>query len=108
MTSSAFISYSRRNGPFAERLYLDLKRAGVDAWLDRSDIPYDRRWESEIRAAIDRSTHFLLLASPDSAKSGEVRKELVEAQALHKSIVTLRVAGAYEQLPDDWRSRQCI
>jgi len=27
---SVFISYSRRNKPFAERLYLDLKRAGLE------------------------------------------------------------------------------
>src|SRR5438552_1661272 len=108
MTASAFISYSRRNGPFAERLYYDLKRAGVDAWLDRSDIRPDSRWRPEIRDAIHRSAQFLLLASPESATSEEVGKELSEAEGLGRPILTLRVGGEWSQLPDAWRERQII
>jgi hypothetical protein len=104
----AFISYSRRNLPFAERLYYDLRRAGVDCWLDRSDIPADARWEDEIRAAIHRATHFLLLASPESGRSAEVRKELAEADALARPVLTLRVGGADADLPEDWRRRQFL
>ncbi len=108
MSASVFISYSRRNGYFAERLYLDLKRAGVDAWLDQADIPADRRWRPEVQDAIQQRRHFLLLASPESARSEEVARELVEAERAEKSILRLRVGGELPQLPATWRECQII
>src|SRR5437762_2756043 len=103
MTTSVFISYSRRNTPFAERLYLDLKRGGVDAWLDQSDISPNSRWRPEIRDAIEKRTHFLLLASPESARSEEVARERAEAEGAKKTILRLLAGGAIPQLPEAWR-----
>ena len=107
--TSAFISYSRRNAPFAHRLYLDLKRAGVDAWLDVPDLPSHRKFGPAIENAIEERDDFLLLASPEAANlKSFVHQELAHAEKRQKPIHTLRVGGSIDQLPADWRDRNII
>src|SRR5205814_62352 len=106
--SSVFISYSRRNESFAVRLNRDLERAGVASWLDTADIPTHQRWREELVRAIGIATRVVLLASPESARSDEVRKELAEAAARGTPIVTLLVAGTVNDLPTDWQARQLL
>jgi hypothetical protein len=69
MPSSVFISYSRRNRPFAERLHIDLRRSGLDVWLDLSDIPPGDDFEARILPAIAARSHLIVLASPEAKAS---------------------------------------
>jgi hypothetical protein len=103
-----FISYSRRHGPFAERLELDLIRAGVPVWRDRTGIPPDNPdWWAKIREEIEKASYILLLASPDSAREDSVVwKELAVADELKKRILVLPVAWADYALPESWSKRQ--
>lgn len=107
MAGPVFISYSRRNTVFAKRLRFDLERVQIEAWLDESDIaPGARRWRPEVEAAIANSKCVVLLASPESAESEEVGREVVEAERLGRQIITRHIAGEFLKLPQEWRDRQ--
>jgi type III secretion system FlhB-like substrate exporter len=70
-----FVSYARKNIEIAEKLTADLERAGFNVWLDRKGIDGGSKWAAEIARAISECETFLLLISPDSIASDNVRKE---------------------------------
>ena len=71
-----FISYSRVNSDFAVRLAKDLDLAGINAWIDQSDIPTGARWDDTLQTAIDESSVLLVLLSPESTRSQNVKDEV--------------------------------
>jgi sulfatase modifying factor 1 len=73
---ATFISYSRVNSDFALHLAKDLKAAGLDVWLDQLDIPTGARWDDEIQKALDQSAIFLIVLSPESIQSQNVKDEI--------------------------------
>ena len=73
---TTFISYSRVHSDFALHLAKDLKAAGLDIWLDQLDIPTGARWDDEIQKALDQSGIFLIILSPESIQSQNVKDEL--------------------------------
>ena len=86
-TSAAFISYSREDSEFALRLAEDLKSAGASVWLDRLDIKPGHPWDSAIEDALMDAPQMLLILSPASAKSVNVRNEVRFALDEGKAIV---------------------
>lgn len=80
MPELVFISYAKEDQRSAERLYLDLKNAGVSLWMDTHDLLPGQPWEREIEKAISRSSYFIALQSTRSVgKRGHVQKELRRA-----------------------------
>lgn len=78
--ASVFISYARENEKQALRLYSDLRRAGVDVWLDREALLPGQQWKTTIENAIRNSRYFLALLSSESVnRRGYVQKELMIA-----------------------------
>jgi hypothetical protein len=76
-STDIFMSYAREDRDVAERLYKDLKREGLKAWIDVEDLLPGEDWRLAITNAIKRSTYFLALMSSRSlAKRGFVQKEL--------------------------------
>jgi hypothetical protein len=72
-----FISYAREDYEYAKRLYNDLRKAGLDPWLDKTSIPPGKDWEIAIRQAIRESHFFLpLLSSRSVRKHGTVQREI--------------------------------
>lgn len=103
-----FLSYDRTNGPIARLLQCDLARAGLEAWLDTSDIaPHDPDWETTIAESIRSCDHFILLASIEAAASVAVSDEFRIALESEKKIYILRTCGL-ENLPEAWRVRQIV
>ena len=74
--SSAFISYSREDSEFALRLAQDLKAAGANVWLDQTDITPGHPWDNAIEDALTNAPEMLVILSPGSAKSQNVRDEI--------------------------------
>jgi hypothetical protein len=75
-----FISYAREDWEIAERVWSDLKRAGIDAWTDRKELLPGQNWKTEIRKAIRTSSHFIALLSTRSvSKQGFFQTELKKA-----------------------------
>src|SRR3990172_9059357 len=74
-----FISYSRKDLVFVERLAKDLKDAGLEVWYDLSGLSVGSRWGIEIQKAIRQSQYFIAILSPNSAKSEWVEREFLYA-----------------------------
>ena len=64
-----FISYSRKDKLFVQKLNDGLDRAGVHAWVDWEGIELASDWMETIREAIQGSDAFLYVISPDSLSS---------------------------------------
>lgn len=75
-----FISYAREDKSWAERLYMDLRKHEINAWLDIRCLAAGVNWKYEIKRAIRDSRYFILLLSKHSInKRGFVQKEIKEA-----------------------------
>lgn len=59
MTRHVFVSYVREDGNLVDKLVTDLRRHGVDVWLDRERIRPGERWRDAIRTAIRRGAMFV-------------------------------------------------
>lgn len=70
-----FISYSRKDKVFTEKLALDLKRRGIDIWLDIHQIKPGESWSHQIGKALDQAQAMVLILSPDSLASANVDDE---------------------------------
>jgi hypothetical protein len=87
--ADVFISYSRQDRAFAQRLHQAMEAQGRDAYVDIEDIPAASRWRQEIAEAIEGADALVFVVSPDSAASEGCREELAHAAALHKRIIPL-------------------
>jgi len=88
---TTFISYSRANSEFVVRLAKDLKAAGHDIWLDQLDIPKGARWDDELEKALRTCTTFLIMLSPESIKSQNVKDEIGYAIDSGKHILPIMI-----------------
>ena len=82
-----FICYARVDNDFATKLAGNLKRRGVPVWLDIWNIPSGADWDKAIDIALDKCSNFLIILSPDSVDSNNVRSELQVALEDKKHIV---------------------
>ncbi len=71
-----FISYSRQDKDFALELARELKSAGYLVWLDQLDIPAGARWDDEVERALQESEIFLIILTPASVSSENVKDEV--------------------------------
>jgi hypothetical protein len=78
--SKIFLSYAREDMSMAKQLYNDLRRYGLDVWLDTESLLPGDRWKDKIQDAIENSNYFISLLSTRSVnKKGFVQKELKTA-----------------------------
>jgi hypothetical protein len=76
MKPLACIIYAREDEKAAQRLYNDLKEAGLNPWLDKESLLHGQNWETEIRNAIKNSRYLIILLSSASVrKRGYVQNE---------------------------------
>jgi TIR domain len=87
--TQVFISYSRKDLAFVERLAESLKTAGLQVWYDLSGLDVGTRWGREIQSAIEASQCFVVVLSPNSVESEWVEKEFLYANSLKKRIIPL-------------------
>lgn len=69
-----FISYSRRDSDYVYLLARELRRIGLDIWIDRNIDP-GSNWDNSIEQALKDSAKMLLIVSPDSMRSENVHDE---------------------------------
>ncbi len=85
--SKIFISYARTDGEFALNLGKELRAAGADIWLDSLDIGPGERWDDTIEEALTACESFLIVLSPASVESDNVKDELSFALEEKKQII---------------------
>jgi len=71
-----FISYARADRAFVDRLSAELRRAGVNTWVDTQDIVAGANWDQEIERGLFRADVLLHVASKNSADSQWLAAEL--------------------------------
>ena len=79
-----FISYSRKDIAFANRLEVALKARGFEVLIDREEIYAFEDWWKRIEALIGRADTVVFVLSPDAAKSHVALKEVAYAALLNK------------------------
>ena len=71
-----FISYSRRDSAFVERLADTLRAAGVQTWTDVESIPAGANWQKEIEKGLLNASVLVYVASKNSVSSQWMDAEL--------------------------------
>lgn len=100
LINDIFITYSRRDKEFVDKLHYFLKKSGHDAWIDFEDIPHGSSWEREIIKAIDSCTYVLIIVSNNYLKSEQCAREAVYFNARKKKIIPLIITEPnYEKIP---------
>jgi formylglycine-generating enzyme required for sulfatase activity len=102
--TKVFISYSRKDMEFANRLEAALKAHGFEVLIDRQEIYAFEDWWQRIEALIGRADTVVFVLSADAVKSEVALKEIAHAASLNKRfapIVCRRVEDA--AVPDALR-----
>lgn len=84
-----FISYSRRDKPFAQQLFQAIEATGRDAWVDWENIPLTSEWFEEIKRGIEGSDAFMFIITPDSVASEVCKAEVEYSIANNKRMVPI-------------------
>ncbi|HEX7623873.1 MAG TPA: toll/interleukin-1 receptor domain-containing protein, partial [Anaeromyxobacteraceae bacterium] len=84
---AVFISYSRTDKEFVQRLHESLRACGYEVWVDWEDIPPSAEWFEEIRAGVTGADGFIYVISPESVVSEVCSRELQTAVDQRKRIV---------------------
>jgi TIR domain len=82
-----FISYSRAQTPFVDRLADQLEDTGYSLWLDYQRLVPARPWFEQIEAGIDAADVVLLIVSKESLASKNVEPEWKRAVDRGKRIL---------------------
>lgn len=107
--ATVFVSYSRADRTFVERLCMALVEVGQDVWLDAEKIPPWADWRAGIEHGIEEADAFAFVISPESLASEVCRHELNHALAHGKRIVpVLRRDAESNGMPESLAARQWI
>jgi WD40 repeat protein len=86
-----FISYSRKDKPFAARFTEALNKIDIETWIDWEDIPPTADWLDQIHKGIEQADGFLFLLSPDSVTSKVCGQEVNHAVLNAKRLIPIVV-----------------
>jgi tetratricopeptide (TPR) repeat protein len=83
--AKVFISYSRKDMVFADRLDAALKARGFEPLIDRTDIYAFEEWWKRVEALIAQADTVVFVLSPDAVRPGTVAlQEVAFAASLNK------------------------
>jgi TolB protein len=89
-----FVSYSRADIEHQRRIVAELRKRGVNAWVDTENlIPGSPAWEREIERSIRGASGVIVLLSPAANDSQWVRRELSFAEEVDKPLFPVHVRG---------------
>jgi WD40 repeat protein len=87
--ADVFISYSRKDKAFVQRLHSALAKLERDVWVDWEDIPLTANWWKEICTGIESADNFLFIITPESARSKVCFDEIQHAVSHNKRMIPL-------------------
>src|ERR1700726_291336 len=79
-----FISYSRKDIAFADRLDAALKARGFETLIDRTEIYAFEEWWKRVEALIGRADTVVFVLSPDAVTSDVSLRQVSFASSLNK------------------------
>jgi hypothetical protein len=85
LKAKVFISYSRKDIDFADRLDAALKTRGLEPLIDRTDIYAFEEWWKRVEDLISRADTVVFVLSPDAVRPDSVSmREVAFAASLNK------------------------
>ena len=97
--TQVFISYSRRDIRFVEKLAKDVEGKGYDVWFDLTDLEGGDRWAQGIQDGIKESEYFVIVVSTNSIKSEWVEKEFLYASNQGLKIIPILFDDCEADIP---------
>ena len=85
--SHVFISYARKDEPFARQLYAALEKIGRTTWIDWEGIPPSAEWLQEIYSAIEAADAIICVISASSVDSKICGEEIAHAAKNNKRVI---------------------
>ncbi len=82
-----FISYSRADRTFVEKLVTSLTAHDITAWVDLHGILPSEEWLKKIQLGIETAKHFVFIISPDSVTSSYCQGEVDHAVNHSKRLI---------------------
>jgi hypothetical protein len=83
-TAKVFISYSRKDSTFADRLETAMKARGFEVFIDRHGISALEEWWKRIETLLTKADTVVFVLSPDSVASKFALREVDFAASLNK------------------------
>ncbi|HLJ49105.1 MAG TPA: toll/interleukin-1 receptor domain-containing protein [Bryobacteraceae bacterium] len=104
---SCFISYSTKNGAFAQRLHVDLQASGLRVWFAPEDLKIGDRFQERIEESIRLYDKVMIILSRASIQSAWVEREVNaawERERREKRLVLfpIRIDNAVMTAPAPW------
>jgi TIR domain/Pentapeptide repeats (8 copies) len=102
--NSCFVSYSSKDDPFARRLYMRMREAGLRVWFAAEDMKGGDKLRDQIDRAIQVHDRLLLVLSENSLQSKWVELEIrrarkVELRENRRKLFPIRLVS-YEALQE--------
>jgi hypothetical protein len=94
-----YLSYARPDRDLARKMVDGLRESGHEIWFDELELTPGTGWGREIDKALKASRAMIVLVSPKSMKSKEVRREI--EHALPSQNFAYRVLPVYLKPTDD-------
>jgi hypothetical protein len=91
--TKAFISYSRKDMAFVDRLEAALKARGFEVLIDREEIYAFEDWWKRIQSLIGRSDTIIFVLSPAAVASRVALREVQYAASLNKRFAPIVCRG---------------
>jgi WD40 repeat protein len=96
--TDVFISYSRKDKDFAEKLYALFKQDHLNPWIDWENIPVAVDWWQEIEEGIEASHTFVFIVSPSSIISPYCQAEIAHAIKHGKRLISIALQSITKEL----------
>jgi hypothetical protein len=87
-----FICFSSKDAAAALAIVDSLEAEGLKCWISARDVPPGQNYQETIVQALEAAHGLIFLFSDDSARSGEIRKELSIAGSINIPVYPLRLA----------------
>lgn len=104
---SVFISYSRTDSAFIDRMEADLRAYGFDTWVDRQHLEGGTDWARLIEQEILTRETLVVSLSPDAVTSTWVRREITFALNAGKHVIPI-IVRPVERVPIEIIEKQYI
>ena len=88
-----FVSYAREDGSIMQKVRLHLAQSEISVWTDEKLEPGTPSWKTAVQDAIEKSTCFVILLSPNAKKSEIVQMELGYALAHERKVIPALAHG---------------
>lgn len=87
--AKVFISYSRRDNVFVERLTRDLQKEGIGVWMDVEQIVPGANWQKELEQGLEQALVLLYISSRHSIDSNWIKKEITISLSKDRKVIPI-------------------